>query len=240
MEEHERNAIAMELSAVERNSIMAFHKSEMDQVPFKMNETQIKKPSLSTASTTSFTSFYHPTPSPADSGVMSPLTPLSNYTASISGPNCTPEQNVISSPEHSVTPFPGYSLSNGCESSTSSVCSPYSTFHQYTNPSPDPTNPAITTFHCSIPTNSLTDETCSTSSATLMTNQFSEENVNNLENISYSCQAQPSFYLNNFRDEQNWIDYSQNLTIQYHHSPLTLQQEQTVRMSFTTNNSSQH
>lgn len=43
-------------------------------------------------------SFYqqqNSTPSPADSGVMSPMTPLSNYTQ-----GSTPEQAFITSPEH--------------------------------------------------------------------------------------------------------------------------------------------
>ena len=42
---------------------------------------------------------YYPTPSPADSGVsgvMSPVTPMSNYT----GQGSTPEQAFMTSPEH--------------------------------------------------------------------------------------------------------------------------------------------
>lgn len=38
---------------------------------------------------------FYSTPSPADSGVMSPMTPLSNYTQ-----GSTPEQAFITSPEH--------------------------------------------------------------------------------------------------------------------------------------------
>ena len=39
--------------------------------------------------------YYVPTPSPADSGVMSPMTPLSTYTQ-----GSTPEQGFMTSPEH--------------------------------------------------------------------------------------------------------------------------------------------
>lgn len=55
----------------------------------------------SMATTSATTTLYHqPTPSPADSGVMSPMTPLSGYTTC--GPNCTPEQQheeAVRSPE---------------------------------------------------------------------------------------------------------------------------------------------
>jgi hypothetical protein len=65
---------------------------------------------------------YQPSPSPSDSGVMSPLTPMSNYTSSsglsgMGGPGSTPEQNLMS-PEH----FAG---APGSVLSTSSASSPY-------------------------------------------------------------------------------------------------------------------
>ena len=48
--------------------------------------------------------FCHPTPSPSDSGVMSPMTPMSNYTT-----GSTPDQNLLGSPEHSNNSVPYFS-----------------------------------------------------------------------------------------------------------------------------------
>ena len=51
---------------------------------------------LASASANSMAPYYHPVPSPADSGVMSPMTPMSNYTQ-----GSTPEQHYhVASPEH--------------------------------------------------------------------------------------------------------------------------------------------
>jgi len=64
--------------------------------------------------------FCHPTPSPADSGVMSPMTPMSSGAASTS---CV---NAMTSPEHGSS-----SLTTACYNppsaapSSSSACSPY-------------------------------------------------------------------------------------------------------------------
>ena len=46
-------------------------------------------------SANSMAPYYHPVPSPADSGVMSPMTPMSSYTQ-----GSTPEQHYVASPEH--------------------------------------------------------------------------------------------------------------------------------------------
>lgn len=71
---------------------------------------------------------YYPTPSPADSGVMSPMTPLSNYTQ-----GSTPEQAFMTSPEHLNYATAGgydheFSCNNASASSTvpSAADSPYS------------------------------------------------------------------------------------------------------------------
>lgn len=69
---------------------------------------------------------YQATPSPADSGVMSPMTPLSNYTV-----GSTPDPNLlITSPEHVSSNFPP----------SSSSCSPFN------HPSP-----ADSGLHCGNP-----------------------------------------------------------------------------------------
>ena len=107
-------------SSFENSSLVRPYQTDMDQSQLAANETRSLQPMVP-GNTPTYSQFYHPTPSPADSGVMSPLTPLSNYTNSMSGPNCTPEQNVISSPEHSVASFPGCSISTHCGSAASSV-----------------------------------------------------------------------------------------------------------------------
>ena len=185
------------------------------------------KEKFRTGSTPSpFTNWYHPTPSPADSGVMSPLTPLSNYT-NVDGPNCTPEQNVISSPEHSITSFAGYSISNGYGSTASSVPSPYNNYNQFVNPSLTessfgsmPQIPCSTIQDCS--TLATANENHSTSNnaalgTSYMTNHDSDERVQNIENNFHSsgydnCQPLPPFCAPNgfSMAHQNWNDFSRN------------------------------
>ena len=61
---------------------------------------------------------YYPTPSPADSGVsgvMSPMTPLSNYTQ-----GSTPEQAFMTSPEHLNYAFESSEMPNTTDSPYSS------------------------------------------------------------------------------------------------------------------------
>lgn len=224
----------MEPSAIDSNLMLHPNQTDLDQHQFAYKESATQKVASSTANTSSCTNFYHPTPSPADSGVMSPLTPLSNYTTSMSGPNCTPEQNVISSPEHSVTSFAGYSISNGCGSAPSSACSPYNNFNHVNNQSSSTefTNFNNTSFSCCTISNcSSRDET--TSATAYMTNQDSEEKLQNIENLSYNnYQVLPPPFCNPTM-EHNWIDYSQNLSMQYHHSKNTstlLQPNMTVRI----------
>ena len=189
------------------------------------------KDKLKSGSTPSpFTNWYYPTPSPADSGVMSPLTPLSNYT-NVGGPNCTPEQNIASSPEHSINSFAGYPISNGYGSSSISVSSPYNNFNQFVNPSltessvsANPSQPCSTIQSCSametVDQNFSTSNNSSISTAITcyMTNQDSDETVQNVENNFSSscyqnCQPLPPFHVarNDFNmAQQNWNDYSRN------------------------------
>ena len=223
----------MEPSAIDHSLMLHPNQNDLDQPQFPNKEVASQKVVSSNANPSSCTSFYHPTPSPADSGVMSPLTPLSNYTTSMSGPNCTPEQNVISSPEHSVASFAGYSISNGCGSAPSSVSSPYNNFNHFNTHT---TSGEITNFTsfpcCSIPNSSSRDET-TTSATAYMTNQDSEETLQNIENFSYNnYQVLPPPFCNPTM-EHNWIDYSQNLSMQYHHpknSSALLQPNMTVRI----------
>jgi hypothetical protein len=220
----------MEPSAIDHNLRLQPNQNDLDQHQFPNKEATSLK--VASSNPSSCTNYYHPTPSPADSGVMSPLTPLSSYTTSMSGPNCTPEQNVISSPEHSVASFAGYSISNGCGSAPSSVCSPYNNFNHFNSQtsSAEFTNFNNTSFSCcSIPNSSSRDE--NTSATAYMTNRDSEENIENFSYNNYQVLPPPSFC--NPTMEHNWMDYSQNLSMQYHHhknSSALLQPNMTVRI----------
>ena len=170
--------------------------------------------SISNAST--YSNFYNPTPSPADSGVMSPLTPLSNYTSSISGPNCTPEQNFISSPEHSINFYSGCPTVEGCgrnQAPSSSVYS-YSTncnLH-YTESNRESEYAAMP---CSIPNHSLA--TLTTSATQFMTHPNSEENLETVDNYKFNYQEAAQYYPDNLNVHQNWANgYSENFSMQYH------------------------
>ena len=63
---------------------------------------------------------YYPTPSPADSGVMSPMTPMSSYTQ-----GSTPEQPFITSPEHLNYAYDSASAVE-CVAGSNPADSPYS------------------------------------------------------------------------------------------------------------------
>ena len=224
----------MEPSEMDHSLMLHPNQNDLDSHQFPKKEATAQKVESSAANPSSCTNYYHPIPSPADSGVMSPLTPLSNYTTSMSGPNCTPEQNVISSPEHSVASFTGYSISNGCGSAPSSVCSPYNNFNHFNNQasSTEFTNFNNSSFSCcAIPDSFSRDET--TSATAYMTNQDSEEKLQNIENFSYNnYQVLPPPFCNPSM-EHNWIDYSQNLSMQYHphkNSSALLQPNTTVRI----------
>lgn len=151
---------------------------------------------------------------------MSPLTPLSSYTNSTSGPNCTPEQTVISSPEHSIASFQGCCISNGGGSTASSVCSPYGN-NDLNNQSPESPSTAMTTisFSTSIPTScTSSDMAYSTSSCISLANlervpiEGHSINVQSQSN-SFHCEELP-FYMNDGIQE-HCFDYSRNLSI--HH-----------------------
>ena len=188
--------------------------------------------SISNAST--YSNFYNPTPSPADSGVMSPLTPLSNYTSSVSGPNCTPEQNFISSPEHSINCYSGCPTVEGCgrnQAPSSSVYS-YSTncnLH-YTESNRESEYAAMP---CSIPNHSLA--TLTTSATQFMTHPNSEENLETVENYKFDYQEAAQYYPDNVNVHQNWANrYSENFSMQYHRNDnLELHpKEEMVRVHF--------
>ena len=172
--------------------------------------------SAPTSNVSTYSSFYNPTPSPADSGVMSPLTPLSNYTSSISGPNCTPEQNFISSPEHSINCYSGCPTVEGCgrnQAPSSSVYS-YSTncnLH-YTESRPESEYAAIP---FSIPNHSLA--TLTTSATAFMTHPNSEENLETVDNYKFNYQEAAEYYPDNVNVHQNWANgYSENFSMQYY------------------------
>ena len=209
-------------SGTENEGLIPSSKNDAES-QFVSNNTERHK---SVPTPSPFTNWYHPTPSPADSGVMSPLTPLSNYT-NVGGPNCTPEQNVVSSPEHSIASFAGYPISNGYGSTSSSVPSPYNNFGQFVNPSlTDPTISNNPQLSCStIQSCSNTEEIHSTSNVaaateitSYVTNHDSNERVQNMENnfpcsTSYNnCQPLPPFCATNAFGlaQQNWNDYSRN------------------------------
>ena len=200
-------------SSMEGNLMVSSHTMDDNTSQLTCNEkpNQIST-SASTSNASTYSNFYNPTPSPADSGVMSPLTPLSNYTSSISGPNCTPEQNFISSPEHSVNCYSGYPTVEGCgrnQASSSSVYS-YNTncnLH-YTQSHPESEYAAIP---CSIPNHSLA--TLTTSATAFMTHPNSEENLETIEN-KYDYQE---YYPDNVNVHQNWANrYSENFSMQYY------------------------
>ena len=82
----------------------------------------------STLASVNYGGYQGPTPSPADSGVMSPMTPLSSYTH-----GSTPEQAFRNSPEHLAYNFADEGIglsSNYYDNNVSSQ----STFDQWTCP----------------------------------------------------------------------------------------------------------
>ena len=124
-----------------------------------------------------FSSSYQPTPSPADSGVMSPMTPLSSYTN-----GSTPEQSgngLMTSPEHL-----------GAGTTTSSTCSPFhghpspadSGFHL---PSPFPmTSPNLEDQCCGIQFEQCNNAWTTTAATTTTTQQQQQLQM---QNVSVFC-----------------------------------------------------
>ena len=204
-------------SSNEGNIMVSAHTMDNNTAQLTCNEkpNQISS-SAPTSNVSTYSSFYNPTPSPADSGVMSPLTPLSNYTSSISGPNCTPEQNFISSPEHSINCYSGCPTVEGCgrnQAPSSSVYS-YSTncnLH-YTESNRESEYAAMP---CSIPNHSLA--TLTTSATQFMTHPNSEENLETVDNYKFNYQEAAQYYTDNLNVHQNWANgYSENFSMQYH------------------------
>ena len=204
-------------SSVEGKIMVSSHTMDDNTAQSTCNEkpNQISS-SAPTSNVSTYSNFYNPTPSPADSGVMSPLTPLSNYTSSISGPNCTPEQNFISSPEHCINFYSGCPTVECCgrnQAPSSSVYS-YNTncnLH-YTQRHPESDYAAIP---CSIPNHSLA--TLTTSATAFMTHPNSEENLDTVEDYKFNYQEAAQYYPDNVNVHQNWANrYSENCSMQYH------------------------
>ena len=208
-------------SSIEGNMMVSSH--TMDNNPAQMTCNEKPNPistSAPTSNASTLSNFYNPTPSPADSGVMSPLTPLSNYTSSVSGPNCTPEQNFISSPEHSINCYSGCPTVEGCgrnQAPSSSVYS-YNTncnIH-YTQIHPESEYAATP---CSIANHSLA--TLNTSATAFMTHRNSEENLETVENYEFIYHEAPQYYPDNVNVHQNWANrYSENSSMQYHQNDI--------------------
>ena len=208
-------------SSIEGNVMVSSHTMDNNSAQLTCNEkpNQIST-SAPTSNTPTYSNFYNPTPSPADSGVMSPLTPLSNYTSSISGPNCTPEQNFISSPEHSINYYSGCPTVEVCGRNQVPSCSVYSdntncNLH-YTHSHPESEYAAIP---CSIPNHSLA--TLTTSATAFMTHPNSEENLETVENYEFIYHEAPQYYPDNVNVHQNWASrYSENFSMQYHQNDI--------------------